>query len=172
MRIYLDATTVIALGTVGELSLLHSFDGRLVVLPAVRNEVTTEPAKTNLDRFLDAEDVESDVPLEDVDVERAMDVLGESAVNGDVLLIAAVLAHRDRDQPVGVVSDDRRVRTVARGFGGTVTGTIGVIVRAVEDGLDEAEAKRLVRRIDRSGLHMTAALRERAAELIEHAARD
>ena len=71
---------------------------------------------------------------------------------------------------MGVVSDDRRVRTVARGLGATVTGTIGVLVRAVEEGLSEADAKTIVRRLDDYGLHMTAELRAGAIDLIESAA--
>ena len=166
--IYVDATTLIALGTIGELELLTAFDGQLVVLPAIREEVTTEPAGTNLDRLCDRAAVETSPPTGDD--ERARAILDESTVNGDVRVIAAVLAQTDADEPVAVVSDDRRVRTVARGLGATVTGTIGVIVRAVEEGLPEADATAIVRRVDEHGLHMTAELRETAHELIESAA--
>lgn len=78
-----------------------------------------------------------------------------------------------RGREVGVVSDDRRVRTVTRGLGATVTGTMGVLVRAVEEGRSSGdEAKTLLRRVDGGGLHMTAELRERAREMIEDAAGD
>lgn len=83
---------------------------------------------------------------------------------------AAVLGYTTDDQPVGIVSDDQRVRTTARGLGATVTGTVGVVVRTVEDGLHREEAHTLVRQIDSHGLHMTGSLRETAAELIEEAA--
>ena len=171
-RIYVDATTLIALGTIGELDLLTSLTGTLVVLPAIRDEVTTEPAKTSLDRLCDRDAVETTLPPDAGDDEQAQTILDEPAVNGDVRLIAAVLAHTDADEPVGVISDDRRVRTVARGLGATVTGTIGVIVRAVEEGLSEADATTIVRRLDDHGLHMTAELRATAIELIEPAASD
>ncbi|HET7325543.1 MAG TPA: hypothetical protein VFJ06_14540, partial [Halococcus sp.] len=66
---------------------------------------------------------------------------------------------------------DRRVRRVAEGLGATVTGTIGVVVRAVSDGeLTGEEGKQLIDRIDERGLHMTAQLHRRATELIENAA--
>ena len=61
-RIYVDATTLIALGTVGELDLLATFDGTVVVLPTIREEVTTEPARTNLDRFVEREEVATTPP--------------------------------------------------------------------------------------------------------------
>ena len=73
-------------------------------------------------------------------------------------MLRPVLAYTADDLPVGVVSDDRCVRATARRVGATVTGTIGVIVRAVEEELDQEEACTLVRRIDSHGLHMTGSL--------------
>ncbi|MDB2265460.1 hypothetical protein DJ83_03115 [Halorubrum ezzemoulense] len=169
-RIFLDATTLIALGTIGELEQLTSFTGTLVVLPTVQREVTTEPAQTNLTRFIAQDAVATTDPAVQDRVEQAKEVLGETEQNGDVSLIAAVLAYTAEDRPVGVVSDDKRVRTTARGLGATVTGTVGVIVRAVEEGLDREAAHDLVRRIDSHGLHMTGNLREKAYALIDDAA--
>jgi predicted nucleic acid-binding protein len=162
MKIYVDATTLIALGTVGELDLLRNFDGEVVVLPEVRDEVATEPARTNVEQFVESEDVEENDGFEDY-VEEARDILDESDENGDVQVVASVLA---RDE-TAVISDDRRVRTVSEGFGATVTGTVGVIVRGVSGGMSEEDAKEKIRRIDGNGLHMTAELREKAYELIE-----
>ncbi|OYR56531.1 hypothetical protein [Halorubrum halodurans] len=170
-RIFLDATTLIALGTIGELEQLLSFSGEVVALPTVQREVTTEPAQTNLSRFIAQDAVTTTDPAIQDRVEQAKEVLGEVEQNGDVSLIAAVLAYTAEDRPVGVVSDDQRVRTTARGLGATVTGTVGVIVRAVEKGLDREAAHDLVRRIDSHGLHMTGTLREKADELIDEAAR-
>lgn len=169
-RIFLDATTLIALGTIGEIEQLTSFTGTLVVLPTVQNEVTTEPAQTNLSRFIAQNAVATADPVVQDRVEQAKEVLGEAERNGDVSLIAAVLAYTAEDRPVGVVSDDTRVRTTARGLGATVTRTVGVIVRAVEEGLDREEACDLIRRIDSHGLHMTGTLREKAQKLIDEAA--
>lgn len=168
MKIYVDATTLIALGTVDELDLLANFDGDLALLPAVRAEVTTEPARTNLDRFADRDDVAVAAEPAEAAIADARSILSESTVNGDVQSIAAVL---DGDE-VAVVSDDRRVRTTARNLGARVTGTIGVVVRAVEEGLPAAEGKALVRRIDGHGLHMTGELRDAAYDLVEAAASD
>jgi len=85
-------------------------------------------------------------------------------------VLRPVLAYTADDLPVGVVSDDQCVRATARGLGTTVTGTIGVIVRAVEKGLDQKEAHTLVRRIDSHGLHMTGSLQEKVYSLIDDAA--
>ncbi|GGM65924.1 putative nucleic acid-binding protein [Halarchaeum rubridurum] len=170
--VYLDATTLISLGTIGELERLTDLDGRLVVPSAVREEVTTEPAETNCDRFYDRHDVPTAPEGVGECVPQALSVLGDDTAHGDVHIVAAVLAYTADDRAVGVVSDDRRVRTTCRGLGATVTGTIGVVVRAVDEGLDPDAAKELVSRLDAHGLHLTGELRETAADLIEEAARD
>jgi len=167
-HLYVDATTLIALGTVGELEQLTVVQTPLFVLPTIPAEVTTQPAAANLESFLQSESVSTEPPTT-VDDERAMEVLGETTVNGDVRLIGAVLAHTAAGGSVAVVSDDRRVRTVADGLGATVTGTIGVLVRAVEAGLSPEDARRIVRAIDTNGLHMTAQLRAKAMELLDEA---
>lgn len=53
-----------------------------------------------------------------------------------------------------------------------VTGTIGVVVRAVHGGLAPAPATELGRRIDAHGLHLTGDRREGADEPIDKAVDD
>lgn len=167
MSVYLDATTLIALGSVDELDLLTVFDRDLVVLDSVSEEVTSEPARTALRQFREARELGTSKSVDGAVVERARETLGETERNGDVELIARVLAYDD----IGVVSDDQRVRTTARTLGATVTGTIGVVVRAVSAGRITAdEGKELVRRLDSHGLHLTGELREQADDLIAEAA--
>jgi|APHM01.1.fsa_nt_gi Predicted nucleic acid-binding protein, contains PIN domain len=169
MTVYLDATTLIALGSVDELDLLTTFDRDLVVLDLVSEKVTTEPARTALQQFRNITKLGTSKPVEEATIKQARDMLGETAQNGDVALIARALA----DDTVAVVSDDQRVRTMARTLGATVTGTIGVVVRAVSAGrLTADEGTELVRRLDSHGLHLTGELREQADDLIADAATD
>jgi predicted nucleic acid-binding protein len=165
-KVYVDATTLVALGTVGELELLTAFDGDVVLLDSVREEVTTEPARTNLERFVD----EQAVLVGPVDTDRtatAQRVLGTDGTTSDVRVVEALLEATagqgdERPESVGLVSDDRRLRTVAEGLGVTVTGTFGVVVRAAsaDKYFSADQAKRIVRRIDSHGLHLTGELRE------------
>jgi predicted nucleic acid-binding protein len=165
---HVDASTLIALGSIGELELLATLDGSPVVASAVRAEVTTEPAATALEGFLDNHGIERELP--DDGKRGGRDVLGDETPSGDAAVVGAVLA---ADGETGVVSDDRRVRTTARGLGATVTGTIGVIGRAVMVGtLDEHGAKRRLDRLDERGLHMTAELRRKPETLIKEAAEE
>lgn len=171
-RVFVDATTLVALGTIGELDQLTSVSGKLVVLPAIQQEVSTEPANTNLSRFIDQWDTATANSPAEERLTQAKEILGETTANGDVHLIAAVLAYTADEEPIGLVSDDRRVRTTARGLGATVTGTIGVVVRSVDEGLDQDDAHDLVDRLDAHGLHMTGSLRDKAYSLIDAAASD
>jgi predicted nucleic acid-binding protein len=192
--ILVDASTFVALGQIGELGLLCSFDRAIILLPEVHAEVTSEPAATNLTEFTSCESV---VVVDSTTIstaENAAALLGESERNGDVAIIGLVMCGSEDAnqkawlegqsghgrtvgdegaQSIAVISDDRRVRTVGRSLGATVTGTIGVIVRAVEErGMSVEEGKDLVRRVDSHGLHMTGELRENAYELVEEAATD
>jgi len=179
VNIYLDATTLIALGEVDELDLLTSFDGDLCIRKPVADEVTIEPSNNNLQRFRDRHrlplvSVGGNVLQESQNAkEEAQRILDEDEVNGDVAIIQSVLLGEYKGLESAVVSDALRLRTVAEGLGAHVTGTIGVVVRAVAEGeLTEQEAKELVRRLDSRGLHTTGELREKADELIEKAARE
>ena len=59
MRVYFDATTLIALGSVDALALLNVLDSEIVVLDRISNEVTTEPAQTALRQFREETDLGS-----------------------------------------------------------------------------------------------------------------
>lgn len=163
-RIYVGPTAVYSLGQVGELSLLPSFDGEVVLPEAVREEVVVEPTATNLAALLDGDDVT--IAEDDEYLDAAQSLLGEKDIGAALSVVAGVLAHRDPDDraAVAVVSEDRTVRRMARGLGAEVTSSFGVVVRAtLEDKyLSPSQAKRIVRRIDQHGLHLTGELRERA----------
>lgn len=163
MELLVDATPLYNLGQVGNLELLGVPAGRLVVPQTVVDEITVEPAATNLDRFLAEFDVETDPALDDW-LSDATALLGENAVTSDGFLVAALLRARDRGTDAVLVSDDRRLRAVADGLGATVTGTFGIVVRASLDDkyFSPSQAKRVLRRTDHHGLQMTGRLRERA----------
>lgn len=170
--VYVGPVPLVRLGAVGRLDLLSSLPGTPLVPLTVRPQVATEPARTNLRRALDRTELRTDIPGDGDYDDRAREVLDEPDTTGDVRLVAAVLEHADLDRDITLVADDRRVRTVARGLGASVTGTVGVLVGAVEEGLPAAEGRELVREVDGHGLHATGELREAAEELVgETAAR-
>jgi len=163
MHIYVDATPLYDLGQVGDLELLSVLEGQLMISQSVIDEITVEPAATNLSRFLEENDVETDLPDEEWS-EDAAELLDAGHDHSDVALIAGLLGARDRGDDAALVSDDRRLRAVADGLGATVTGTFGIVVRAsMEDKyFPTSQAKRVIRRTDHHGVQMTGRLRERA----------
>jgi predicted nucleic acid-binding protein len=168
--VLVDATTLIALGSVGRVDLLENFDGSIRVPERVTAEVTTEPAETNVREFLDDDRTLQSGHKNTALSEGELELLGDDQVTGDAEIVAAARFDLSHGNSVAVVSDDRRVRTVARGLGATVTGTIGVVVRAVHEGMTAEDVKDLIREIDSRGLHMTGELREKAYKLIDDAA--
>ena len=168
-RIYVGPTTLYALGSVGELDLLDHFDGRLVIPDVVADAVTTEPARSALAEYLDGADVSRAVP--EKAHERATEVLGVATDTYEAAMVAGVLAHADPDDrtAAAVVSEDRRVRRLAEGLGAAVTSSVGVVTRAAAEDkyLSRTQAKRIVRRMDASGVVMTGEMRERVVGEIE-----
>lgn len=161
-RIYVGPTAVYDLGQVGELSLLDAFEGTVVIPEPVGEEVTTEPASTNLAEFVETNSVETATPSEGL--ETARNLLGVEGTTAQVAVLAGVLADRDPEDrtAAAVVSEDQRLRRLAEGLSASVTSSFGVVVRAaVEDKyLKRSQAKRIVRRMDQHGLHMTGEVRE------------
>ncbi|RLM39338.1 MULTISPECIES: hypothetical protein [unclassified Haloarcula] len=162
-RIYVGPTSLYSLGQVGELSLLDAFDGDIVIPEPVIGEVQVEPTATNLTEYRE-NDIDTGVDEDHIDQARSL--LGDSELGAAVTVLAGVLAHRTSDDrsAVAVVSEDRTVRRMAQGLGAEVTSSFGVVVRAaIEDKyLKPSQAKRIVRRIDQHGMHLTGELRERA----------
>ncbi len=163
MRVYVDATPLYNLGQIGDLDLLGVVDGDIVIPQAVIDEITVEPAATNLARFLSEHTVDTD-PAETPFLDTARKLLAVEEETSDVHLVAGLLASRDRGEPFALVSDDRRMRAIGDGLGATITGTFGVVVRASLDDkyFPRTQAKRVIRRTDHHGLQMTGRLRERA----------
>lgn len=163
-RVYVGPTTLYDLGQVGELDLLTAVDGELAVPTPVVDEITVEPAATALDRFLETESVTT--AIDETEVATAKDVLEVDAATPSVAIVAGILAHADPEDryAVGVVTEDRRLRSIAEGFGASTTSSFGVVVRAAlsDDSLKPGHVKRIVRRMDSYGLNMTGELRERA----------
>lgn len=168
MKAYVDATPLYDLGQIGDLDLLAVLSADITIPTAVVAEVTTEPARTNLERFLAEHDVETE-PDDDQWLAPASELLDSEEPGSDGHLVAGLLGARDRGEDVALVSDDRRLRAVADGLGATVTGTFGIVVAASlrDKYFSPDQAKRVIRRTDHHGLQMTGRLRERAVGAVD-----
>lgn len=182
-----DASAFITLAGVGRIPALLGAEGDIVVPEPVANEITNDPAASALSSALDHGTIETwDVGLAPVRIaadhlgkdltEDDLTGRGRAKVEGDIGLLALAL-ERDGstfalDSPV-VVTDDKPLRRTCKALSVPVSGSIGVLVRAVERGdLAPDDAKDGLLAMDEVGARLSASLLRRAETLIDDAAPD
>ncbi|WP_367176410.1 DUF3368 domain-containing protein [Haloarcula rubripromontorii] len=185
--VLLDASVIITLAETGSIDLLDSVRGGLVVPRAVKFEISKEPAKSALDTCIDEGNIVQTNILAWAGEEDQDKLVSDSAtrlgndpgsvidteskvpmiVNGDVaLLTGAQLA----DECV-VITDDKPLRQACKSISIPVSGTIGVLVRAVETrDIEPDAAKETLYAMDEVGARLSASLVKRAERLIDDAA--
>lgn len=172
--VLVDASAHITLASVGRADLVPTLRGNCVVPEGVANEICQPPAADGLDRARSDGDLEV-LPAPDSSRTAAAEHLGQEAATaatdppGDVALLACAL---DATDPV-VVTDDRPLRKTCRALSIPVSGSIGVLVRAVETEAIEADrARSTLYAMDEVGARLSASLVRRAEDLIEAASPD
>lgn len=174
-----DASSFITLAEIRACDLLYQIQGRIAIPADVRREITENPAKSELERAIDAHDVIIIGPAaHDVShpktYKQAMEHLdqsvpmigGEPSWPGDVALLGEALQISN----VVVVTDDKPLRKTCKALSIPISGSIGVLVRAVErDEVDAEEAKDELAAMDEVGARLSARLLRRAERLIDEA---
>ena len=185
--VLIDVSVLITLAEIDRLDCLYGMDETPIVPEAVREEVTSEPASSELtkaiydtgDLRIDAEDYR--YRSHRSSFQTAASHLGESFPDepdgywaggevqwsGDVALPARAI---EVDDPV-VVTDDKPLRKTCKALGIPVSGSIGVVIAAVGRGdLDSDEAKDALVAMDEVGAHLSARLLRRNERLLDDAA--
>lgn len=176
-QLFVDASVFITLAETDYVSLLDSLEGEVVVPRAVADEISDEPAASHLTtaskewlRVADAVEVAGPEQVEhaashlDADLS---DIPHDAAFEGDVALLAFGTT---AENPV-VVTDDKPLRKACKALGVSLSGSIGVLVAAVEGGhLGPEEAKDGLLAMDEVGARLSARLLRRAEKLIDRAA--
>jgi predicted nucleic acid-binding protein len=174
-QLFVDASVFITLAETDYVDLLDRLDGEVVVPRAVADEVSNDPAKSHLDaaseewlRITDAVEVAGRNQVEhaanhlDADLPNA----DPADYEGDVALLAFGTT---AENPV-VVTDDRPLRNACKTLGVSLSGSIGVLIAAVERGtLAPDEAKDALVAFDEVGARLSARLLRRAENLIDRA---
>ena len=173
-RLLIDASVFITLAGTEMTHLLDGADGTTVVPAAVAEEIADESAASRLEEAVESGRIEALNSEAHSDTFRtAASHLGEPppspdrTPNGDVALLAQAI---DTDDAV-VVTDDKPLRKTCKALGISVSGSIGVVIAAVERGdLDPEEAKDALVAMDEVGAHLSARLLRRAERMIDNAA--
>lgn len=167
-----DASVFITLTEINELDALYGLDGTITVPELVRDEISDDPANAALERAIDHGDavVHAAEGTKQSTFEQAAEHLGEDEREaewpGDVALLALALG----EDATVVITDDKPLRKTCKALSIPVSGSIGVLVRAVERGtLDASEAKRALVAMDEVGARLSARLFRRAERLIDDA---
>lgn len=182
--VLVDASVVITLAGIDAVSLLRGLRGELRVPVEVAREVLDPPAT---DILRDADwigtsnvGLSSSVQTPEMASaqKRAEAHLGREAdgnsPNGDVAILAlAVLQTETYDREVVILTDDKPLRETCKALSIPVSGSIGVLVRAVERGdFDSEDAKSALEAMDEVGARLSVSLLKRAERLIDEAAQD
>lgn len=171
-RLLVDASVLITLAEIDSLRLLRRTAGEVVVPRAVEAEVSADPAQSALEDAVDdgwihtehADEVDDD-SLADAAAHLGADAQTD-VVTGDVALLAIALASAE----AVVVSDDKPLRKTCKALSIPLSGSIGVLIRAVERGdlsADGAKSKLLA--MDEVGARLSVTLLRRAEAMIEDA---
>lgn len=176
-QLFVDASVFITLAETDYVALLDALDGEVFVPRAVADEISDEPAASHLatasEEWLRIEDALEVVGLGQV--EHAASHLGSNlnSANGELHFegdVALLAFGTTAENPV-VVTDDKPLRKACKALGISLSGSIGVLVAAVERGhLDPDEAKDGLLAMDEVGARLSARLLRRAEKLIDRAA--
>jgi predicted nucleic acid-binding protein len=166
--VLVDAGAFITLAAVDAVDLLTGLDGDVVVPERVADELVDDRSATALANARERgriRVVRAESRLGDA--RSHLGVSGEDRQDpGDVGLLACAL---DAEQAVAV-TDDKPLRDACKALSIPVSGSIGVLVRAVERGHVEAdEAVETLYAMDEVGARLSASLVRRAVQLIENA---
>jgi predicted nucleic acid-binding protein len=167
--VLVDASVFITLADTGSADLLAGLDGSVVVPDLVRQEITSDPAAKTLSDAIADGWITCPQSVSDAAVEEAASHLGRSdeELRGDAVLLAHALV---ADDPV-VITDDKPLRQTCKALSIPISGSIGVLVRAVERGdVDSDAAKETLYAMDEVGARLSASLVKRAERLIDDAA--
>lgn len=147
--VVVNTTPIIALALIGQLDLLRHLYGGVIIPPAVKAEVLAGgPGSIGVAELQGANWIRT-VPMQDP---RRADLLSDlDRGEAEVIALAQEL-NAER-----VIIDERLARRHAKRLGLTLTGTLGVLLRAKERGLVPAVGP-LIDRLRRGGIRLDNAL--------------
>ena len=163
MIVVSDTTPIISLMKAGQLELLRKLFGVVYIPAAVYRELTKNEAFSEEARmvkeceFLYVEKVENGKS-----VAILRNFTGLDAGESEAIILA------DERQSDVLLMDEHKGRQVARKMGITITGTIGILTQAFNEGMLNRDAvEECIERLKESGLRISEKLYQRLREHIE-----
>ena len=150
-KVVVNTTPLIALSEIGKLSLMKELFGEIYILVAVLNEVKTEPAFSEIRAFSDWIHV---VEVKDLSQKKLFQTRLHA---GEV----EVMLYAIESQADLVILDDKLARRTAKYMGLTISGTVGMLVKAKEKGYLK-EVKPVLDLLTQNGLFVSPEVRRLA----------
>ena len=162
MTVISDTTPIISLIKIHRLDLLEKLFGEVLMPDAVFRELTTNESFSS-----EAEEVKKSAFLKISPVQNRQSIAILQAISGldDGESEAIVLA--DEKKSDALIMDERRGRMVAQKLGIMITGTVGVLVQANNEGMiTKDEAKSCFEFLRRSNIRLSERLVQEALDMI------
>lgn len=176
-NLLVDASVFVTLAEIGHVALLDGLAGQVEMPETVAEEISDIPAADALsesrDDWLEVQDLRgTSRAVEEIDSNSAASHLGKANPDGDrdgdVALLAYALFSKNRTEDVVLITDDEPLRKTCKALSIPVSGSIGVLIRAVErEDLSREEAKETLYAMDEVGERLSASLVQRAAQMID-----
>lgn len=151
-RVVVNTTPIIALAGIGQLDLLRKIYGEIVIPKAVDLEILSEPARS----LVDAASWIQVMGL-DLSAQKSMFSARLHAGEIEVLMLA-----QECDADLLII-DDNAAKKTAKYLGFTVTGTMGVLLRAKWEGYIDL-VKPLMERLIADGFYVSPMVRDYVLE--------
>lgn len=157
MIVVSDTTPIISLMKAGQLELLHKLFGVVYILKAVYRELTENKSYSEEVRMIRECEF---LYVEEVDNEKFVIILrsftGLDAGESEAIILA------DEKQSDVLLMDEHKGRQVAKKMGITITGTIGILIQAFDEGmLTREDVEKCVERLKESGIRISEKLYQR-----------
>ena len=142
-KVIVNTTPLIALAEIGELHLLKDLYSEIYIPNAVFEEVKSEPAYTEVRNATEW------IKQVSVDTADNRDMLSSRLHTGEV----EVIQYARESKADLVILDDQLARRTAKFLGLTITGTLGVIIKAKEKGYISS-VKPIMDKLIQNGLYV------------------
>ena len=153
-KVVVNTTPLIALAEIGELHLLKDLYGEIYIPDAVFEEIKSEPAYTEVRVAAEW--------IKQVSVNPAgnTDMLSSRLHSGEV----EVIQYARESGADLVILDDQLARRTAKYLGLTITGTLGVIIKAKEKGYVQS-VNPIMDKLIQNGLYISPKVQEDVLKL-------
>lgn len=155
-RVVVNTTPLIALSEIGKLNILKDMYGEISIPKAVYDEVKLEPAYSEVNSSLDW------INVVDIDDTVYAKMFSARLHAGEV---EAIMYAIDTKADL-IVLDDKLARKTAKYMGLTVTGTLGVVIKAKEMGYIEA-VRPIMNKLIQNGLYISVDVQKMVLDMVD-----